>query len=224
MGVFGPPQVFLGVGNGRSHKNMSLNQDIRAITDDISPKMKEWLGSQCAEKQLLALMVLIRRMRPVSVEVMREGQVMAEDELVELLRTTSQQLKREQNDSEQAGLGFRLKGKIPKSLKIGQKISIQAEIIDKKGCVSQLKSDSVCRLTVTNTEETEKYEVRQKRTREEIVCGVTEVELGTASLISFTDISFSQSSSLQPNGVYQLTLHCEGVTSLSLPPIRVSPY
>lgn len=202
---------------------MSSDQFIPISSDGISPQILSCLHSSDTAERLLGLLVLLRRTNPVSIQVLEHHEPMCPSKLTDLLGHTVQKLRRRLEDEKNSNFGFRLRNKLPKKVKIGEKFAIEAEIIDRKGNVSKVTENSQCRLRVVSERKTEECVKRGKRLREEVICGVTEVNVDSVPGPSFTDIYFAQSSSLEPRGVFTLELECPGISSLRLPSIRVLP-
>jgi hypothetical protein len=159
----------------------------------------------------------------MSVEVWDAGQPMTPAQVAAVMKNTAQKLRAAEGkaDLKRVNFGFRLKGELPKKIMIGRKLRIEVEIIDRQGNLCPLPVPSTCRLAVYPHTEASDITHRTKRSREECLCGITEIQT-TGPTVTFDQCYFTQTSRQQPEGVFTLQLECEGVSSLQLPGIRVT--
>ena len=202
---------------------MSSEQFVPFTPSSVPPKLQALLCSSEPAQQLFGLFALLRRIRPMSVEVWDAGQPMTPAQVAAVMKETAQKLRTAEGNAalKRVNFGFRLKGELPKKIMIGRKLRIEVEIIDRQGNLCPLPVPSTCRLAFNPHTEASDITHRSKRLREECLCGIIEIQT-TGPTVTFDQCYFTQTSRQQPEGVFTLQLECEGVSSLQLPGIRVT--
>lgn len=202
---------------------MSTEEFVPFVPSSVSPKLQALLCSSEPSHQLFGLFALLRRIRPMSVEVWDAGQPMTPVQVATVMKETAQKLRAAEGkaDLNKVNFGFRLKGELPKKIAIGRKLRIEVEVIDRQGNLCPLPVPSTCRLAVYPHTGAPDITHRSKRLREECLCGITEIQT-TGPTVTFDQCYFTQTSRQQPEGVFTLQLECEGVSPLQLPGIRVA--
>ena len=160
---------------------MSFDQLNALVPAGVSPRLQAALHSSDPDKQLLALLVLLRTTNPLDIEIRAGGQPLPSFQLAAVLKATAQEIHSSELRTTPS-FGFRLSEKLPKTLKVGQNLRIKADIIDKQGNICTLPTNSTCKLTILPTFTSISIDKRAKRPRKEYLCGPGEREIITFPL------------------------------------------